>query len=388
MDPGLASRARARFAEVFAAGEPPAVAFAPGRINLIGEHTDYNDGFVLPMAIGRGVAVGFRRRPDRRLRAHALAFGETRQVGLDGLAVGAVEGWMAYVAGVAWALETVGFRLPGLDLAIATDLPIGAGLSSSAALEVAVARAFSAAAGIPWDPVVMAQLCREAEQLFAGTPCGVMDQLASAAAQAGSALLLDCRSLAFEPVPIPAEAAFVVMDTGVRRSLAGSAYAERRAACEKAVAVLAAIDSRVRALRDVDAAGLEAAREGLEPVVFRRATHVVTETLRPAALAEALRRADLGAAGRQLDESHASLRDLFEVSSPELEAITGLARAHPACHGARLTGAGFGGCAIALVDRGEAAAFVAETEARYQDASSRAGSCFACEPEPGARLIT
>ena len=377
----LVGRAHGLFTEQFGAPEPSGLAFAPGRVNLIGEHTDYNDGFVLPMAIDRGVVIAFRRRPDRRVRAHAALFAETREVELDGLEPRGVTGWAVYVAGVAWALEAAGHRLPGLDLVIDADLPRAAGLSSSAALEVAVARAWCAAANISWDPVAMARLCHRAENEFVGVPCGVMDQFAAAVSRRGCATLLDCRSLALRAIPLPADATVVILDTGVRRELAISAYAERRAACAAAVTALQALAPGVIALRDVDLAMLESARGRLEPVVFRRALHVVQENARPAALAVALQNGDLPRAGRLLNESHASLRDLYEVSCEELDQVTERARAHPACLGARMTGAGFGGCAIALVAHAGAAAFA-------RSLASAARVVFIARAEAGARLVT
>ncbi len=235
VDPALLRRAEQRFAEQF--GAPgPRLAVAPGRVNLIGEHTDYNDGFVLPMAIGRCTAIAFRPRADRRLRAHAVAFGETKELDLADLAPPGGSDWLSYVAGVAWALAEEGFQFPGLDAVVDGDVPIGAGLSSSASLELAAARAFAAAGGLPWDAVRMAKLGQKAENRYVGMNCGLMDQFASAVSREGCALLLDCRSLAAEPVPVPAGAAVVVMDTGARRALAGSAYNDRRSACEAAVA--------------------------------------------------------------------------------------------------------------------------------------------------------
>jgi galactokinase len=375
------------------ADTPVRVVRGPGRVNLIGEHTDYNDGFVLPMALDRGVAAAFRGRADRNLRVHACAFGETREVALDGLLPLSAKGnghggWMAYVAGVGWALERAGHHLPGLDLVVAADLPMGAGLSSSAALEVAVARAWCEAAGLPWHPAEAARLCQQAENEFAGTACGLMDQFAAAASEDGCALLLDCRTLATEPVPLPPAVAVVVMDTGVRRSLAASsAYNDRRAACEAAVAALRDVDGRVRALRDVDLPLLLSARGRLDPVAFRCARHVVEENLRPASMAGALRRGDLAEAGRLMAASHASLRDLLQVSSPHLDLISDLARRHPVCHGARMTGAGFGGCAVALVEASHAATFAADVERGYRAAVEPAPAFFVCRPSGGARRL-
>ncbi len=231
------------------------VALAPGRVNLIGEHTDYNDGYVLPMAIDRHVGVAFAARADRVLRARAAAFGESVELELDRIAPG-IAGWFGYVAAVAWALERDGHRVRGVDLWIEGDVPLGAGLSSSAALELAVARAFAASSGLEWDPVAMARCCQRAENDFVGVQCGLMDQLAAAACEENAALLIDCRTLETESVALPAAAAVVVMDTGVRRSLADSEYNQRRAACDAAVAAIAEHFPTVRSLRDVTPARL------------------------------------------------------------------------------------------------------------------------------------
>jgi len=380
-------QAARRFHEAFG-GPPPRLAEAPGRVNLIGEHTDYNDGFVLPMGIARHAVVAFRPRADRRLRAASVAFDETRTVDIDTLAPGGGGGhWMDYVAGVAWALRQDGRDVRGADLAVAGDVPIGAGLSSSAALEVAVARALCAASSLPWDAVEMARLCQRAENAYVGMNCGVMDQFAASASAEGHALLLDCRSLKTEAVPLPAGAAAVVMDTGVRRSLAGSAYNDRRRSCEEAVAVLRGASPDVRALRDVTAALLEAERGHLDPVAFKRAAHVVVENFRPVQMAAALRAGDLATAGRLMNESHASLRDLYEVSCAELDAMVEIAQAQAGCLGARMTGAGFGGCAVALVESTHAEAFTGEVERTYRARYDLPAALFTGRPAAGARLV-
>lgn len=386
MDSRLIGEVRTSFAELFPGG-PPRVAFAPGRVNLIGEHTDYNDGFVLPMAISRGVAVAFRPRTDRRIRAHSISHRAAATIALDDLEATPRTDWAAYIAGVAWALSSPARIPPGLDLCIAADLPIGAGLSSSAALELAAARAFASAGGWAWDPVETARLCQRAENEFVGVQCGVMDQFASAVCEEGRALLLDCRSLRHEPVPIPENAVVVVMDTGIRRKLTAGAYNERRAACEAAVAAIRTVDPSVSALRDVDRALLERTRTRMSEVVFRRASHVVAESARPVLLAEALRRGDLAAAGTLMNDSHASLRDLYEVSCPELDLLAGLARDQKGCFGARMTGAGFGGCAVALVDSKQAESFAREVAARYGATSGLATWAWISRPESGASLV-
>jgi galactokinase len=384
--PAFVPALRARFGDAF--GRPAeAVAFAPGRVNLIGEHTDYNDGFVLPAGLDRGIGAAFARRADRRLRALSVAFGETRELELDALAPPGGADWIAYVAGVAWALLSSGLSLSGIDLALDGDVPVGAGLSSSAAVEMAVARALCAAADLPWSPFEMARLGQKAENQYVGVNCGLMDQFASAASKDGAALLLDCRTFETRSVPIPERAALVVMDTGARRRLAASAYNDRRASCEAAVAVVRTIDPAVRALRDVDEALLAKARGALDDVTYRRARHVVLENRRPLAMAEALGRGDLEHAGTLMNESHESLRDLYEVSSTELDLISGLAREHPACHGARMTGAGFGGCAVALVDEDDAAAFIAEVEPAYRAQTGLPSAFFSFRPAAGARLL-
>jgi galactokinase len=384
MESRLVSRVRARYLEAFGEG-PDGVAVAPGRVNLIGEHTDYNDGFVFPMAIDRGLAVAFRRRDDGRLRVHSDATGETWEADVAGLTPPVYARWSDYVAGVAWALLQAGHAVGGADLAVAGDVPIGAGLSSSAALEVAAARALAAAHDLPWEPVAMARLCQRAENEFVGMACGVMDQFTAACSRAGQALLLDCRSLEAEHAPLPESAAVVIMDTGVRRSLARSAYNERRAACESALASLRRVEPGLRALRDVSPELLRSEGPRLDPIARMRAAHVVAENQRPGAMADALRRGDLAGAGALMNDSHASLRDLYEVSCIELDRVVQLARTHGACYGARLTGAGFGGCAVALVERDAAEALARDVERRYR--GGLLASCFDCRPAECAHLV-
>jgi galactokinase len=387
IDPTLLQRATARFAERFGEDPAPSVAVAPGRVNLIGEHTDYNDGFVLPMAIGRTAIVVFRRRPDRRLRLHSIAYDEKKDLDLDALAAPADGEWYSYVAGVAWAFAAEGLEAPGLDAVVDGDVPLGAGLSSSAALEMATARALAAAGSAEWDPVRMARLGQKAENEYVGMNCGIMDQFASSACREGHALLLDCRSLETRPVPVPEAAAVVVMDTGARRSLAGSAYNDRRAACERVVAHLQKTHPEVKALRDVTLDMLKAEEAALDPADLRRARHVVPENTRPVQMADALQAGNLELAGQLMDDSHASLRDLYEVSCEELDLITEIARAQPGCFGARMTGAGFGGCAVALV-RAEATAPFCETVlSAYKAKIDLPAALYPCRPMPGARLL-
>ena len=380
---------RATIADAFAArfGAPPAlVARAPGRVNLIGEHTDYNDGFVLPMAIDRAAWLAFRPRGDRRVSVTALDFGTTSDFDLAQF-VHVPEGnpdqeWEEYARGVAWALAESGRTLThGLEGVVAGDVPVGAGLSSSAALELAFARAFATANDLAWDPAAMAKLAQRAENAWVGVNSGIMDQLIAAAGEAGHALLIDCRSLATRAVPIPDSVAVVVLDTATRRGLVDSAYNERRRECEAAARYFG-----VPALRDVSVEEFERRAGGLDPVTRKRARHVVTEDARTLAAADALQRGDVAEVGRLMDASHASLRDDFEVSRPELDAIVRLARAHPACLGARMTGAGFGGCGVALVARAQADAFAATVAGQYEAEVKLTPAVYVCTASDGAAI--
>ena len=377
--------ARARFTAVFG-GHADGVASAPGRVNLVGEHTDYNDGFVLPMAIDRGVTATFAGRHDGRLRVHAASFNDTREFAIDELRSPGEGHWSAYAAGVLWAIHRAGEPLCGLDLVLVGDLPVGAGLSSSAAVEMAVARAACAVAGIAWEPIRMARFAWEAEREFVGVPCGIMDQMASAASHAGCAMLLDCRSLDVRNVALPAEAIVLIMDSGVRRTLASSAYGERRAECLRAVDAIRTLAPDVVALRDVDEELLARAEPRMDLTAFRRARHFVFENVRPQEMADALASGDLEAAGRVMNASHVSLRDLYDVSSPELDALVEAAQRRRGCYGARMTGAGFGGCAIALVTRSEANAVKRDVEHEYRLKTGREAACFVSTATAGAML--
>jgi galactokinase len=380
-------RLRFPFRSEFGRSDPARIALAPGRVNLIGEHTDYNDGWVLPMAIDRKIGVAFAPRDDRLLRVRSVVFDQTREISIDDLAPPGGSEWFSFPAGVAWAMISSGLEVSGADLVVDGDVPLGSGLSSSSALVMAAALALCEVSGIPWSPVEMALLGHRVESDWVGIKGGVMDQFTAAMAREGHALLLDCRSLSHSPVRIPDEAVVVVMDTGAPRTLVGSAYNERSASCRAAVEALKEADREVRALRDVNLDFLEANRELLDETTYRRTRHVVEENARPPAMSEALAKGDLVKAGRLMDESHTSLRDLYEVSSFELDLFTTLSREHPACFGARLTGAGFGGCAIALVSADGVEEFMEETHSRYRERVQLSSSIFACRPESGARLL-
>ncbi len=378
--PITAHQVASRFAQHF--GSPPRwISRAPGRVNLIGEHTDYNEGFVLPMAIDRAVWIAFRDRDDHRVVVHSANYGETGEFSLDQFDKAAA-GWMEYFKAVAWALHEAGHRLAGWEAVVHGDVPVGAGLSSSAALELAIARAFAAVAGLPWDPKAMALLGQRAENQWIGVRCGIMDQLVSAAGCADHALLIDCRSLDVQPVPIPGSLAVVILDTGTRRGLVDSVYNERRAECESAAEFFG-----VRALRDVDIDRFQQVSHQLEQPVRRRALHVVTENDRVLQAIDALRRGDLAALGVLMNKSHASLREDYQVSSDALDAIVHAAASQAGCYGARMTGAGFGGCAVAVVDAATAQAFAANVATEYHRATGNTPATYICRPAGGAELL-
>jgi galactokinase len=362
-------------------GAPAAfIARGPGRVNLIGDHTDYNDGFVLPMAIDRAVWIALRPRRDGRVSVHSLDFAETREFDPTSETRDA-EGWVEYIRGVAWALRQSGRAVCGWDGVTMGDVPVGAGLSSSAALELASARAFAAACSLPWAPEEMALLAQRAENEWVGVNCGIMDQLISAAGEAGHALLIDCRTLETRAVPLPDGTVVVVLDTATRRGLVGTAYNERRSQCEAAAAVLG-----VAALRDVDRATFERGESELNSVTRRRARHVITENARVLDAAEALADGDVQTVGRLMNESHASLRDDFEVSRDELDIMADVAATRPGCYGARMTGAGFGGCAVALVDSAVADEFTRDVAREYERATGLRPAIYVCAAAQGASV--
>ena len=366
------------------------IARAPGRVNLIGEHTDYNDGYVFPVAIDRYVSVAFAARSDdtNSFRGYSLDYDEERVASFDELAPRrGPPTWFDYVAGVAWALLHDGVPLRGLDFVVLGDVPIGAGLSSSAAIELAMARAFLDVSGVAWDGEQAALAGQRAENDYIGVNSGIMDQMASALSQAGTAMLLDCRDLSFRAVSIPESLLVVVMDTGTRRALAGSAYNERRASCERVTKLIGDGGANVRALRDVTEADLEASRGRFDATDYRRALHVVHENARTLEMARALEAEDTATIKELMARSHASLRDLYEVSSPELDRVVSIASSHPACHGARMTGAGFGGCAVALVSSHLGAPHELDEFCDHLRRSYSAGEIYVCHTVGGAHLI-
>jgi len=357
---------------------PDGVWSAPGRVNLIGEHTDYNEGFVLPTAIDREVLAAVRRRPDDLVTCRSLDVPQTATARLDELGPGAHAGWSAYVLGVVWALREAGVAVTGLDIVVASDVPVGAGLSSSAALEAATGIAVAELCGSDLDRTQLAVLCRRAETEVVGAPVGIMDQMASLSGRQGGALLLDCRSLAVQHVPLALEQAglvLLVLDTRVDHAHAGGQYADRRRSCEQAAAELG-----VPALRDADLASVERRLTG---ELLRCARHVVTEDARVLDTVAALHAGDMAAVGALFALSHASMRDDFRISCPELDVAVAAALRGGAV-AARMTGGGFGGCATALVPVDRQERVKAEVVRAFWDSGFHAPDVFAVQPSGGA----
>jgi galactokinase len=359
---------------------------APGRINLIGEHTDYNDGLVLPMAIDRSTVVAAVARPDREVHVTTAWRSAAASFSLDDEPAQASGEWLSYVHGMAACLEHAGIELRGAELHIESDIPVGAGLSSSAALELAVGRALLGLADREVAAAELARLAQQAEHRYAGTRCGIMDQLASACGVAGHALLIDCATLALEPVPIPESAVLLVCDTGVRHALATSAYNTRRDECEAALARLRALQPELRSLSEGNAALL--ARAGLPRPLQQRAAHVVSENARVRATASALAAGELREVGRLMHASHVSLRDDYEVSCDELDVLVEAGLRSPHVLGARMTGGGFGGSAIALVERASVAAAEQDLVQAFAARFGRKPPVFAVTASDGAREIS
>lgn len=370
---------RDAFAELSA--RPPRFFRAPGRVNLIGEHVDYSEGFVLPLAIDRATVAAAAPRDDRTVRVRSLATGETAEFSLDQSDPRPRGNWLDYAQGVALALAR---RVPlrGADVALRTTVPIGAGLSSSAAFELAVGLALLSAAGAELEPRELAHAAQEAENAFVGLRSGIMDQLASALGMRDHALLIDCRSEDVTPVPLPPQAALVVADSGVKHELAGSAYNERRAESEEAARRLGA-----RTLRDVSIA--EFARRGalLPDPLRRRARFVVGENARVLATVSALRNGDLTDVGRLMNDSHDALRDDYEVSAPELDLLVEAARQVDGVYGARMTGGGFGGSIVALVRREASTLLARALESAYAARYGRKPSVTQVNAADGAAPI-
>jgi galactokinase len=380
-----AERAVATFRAAFN-DEPACAVRAPGRVNLIGEHTDYNDGFVLPCAIDFDTVVAAGARDDAMVRVAAADFGgQVDQFRLDAPIVPRPDApWATHVRGVVAMLLRHGVALRGADLAIAGNVPQGAGLSSSASLEVAVAQAFKVLQRLDTlGATEIAQIAQRAENEFVGCQCGIMDPLVSACGEAGHALLIDCRSLQTQPVPLPDDLAVMIVHSGVRRGLVDSAYNERRRQCEAA-----ARHHGVTALRDLTLDALLAGSAGLDATTFARARHVVTENRRTLDAAAALGRGDLLRLGALMAESHASMRDDFEITVPAIDRLVEIAQqAIGSEGGARMTGGGFGGCVVALAPRARVAAVAAAVEAGYRSPQGKPATLHVCRAAAGAGAL-
>ncbi len=377
----IAEQFRAKF------GANPRVYRAPGRVNLIGEHTDYNEGYVMPVALGFYCWVAISARDDQRLVINSDGFSDTAEVELDSPEIHPRKTWSDYPVGVALELKRAGVPLCGANLLIHGEVPMGAGLSSSAAIEVATALALAEQSGHSPDRVQLALLCQKAENEFVGARCGIMDQFISLHGRKNHALLLDCRALDFELVAIPECVRLVICNTMVKHEHASSGYNQRRAECEEAVQRLAKVLPGIRSLRDVTLDQLELHRGTLSEVLHKRALHVIAENARVLGATEALRAEDLERFGKRMAESHSSLRDLYEVSCAELDLMVEQAHRQEGVYGARMTGGGFGGSTINLVESRFADAFAENMARGYEKETGIVPQIYICAAAEGAGAV-
>ena len=368
-------------------GVKPMVVEAPGRVNLIGEHTDYNDGFVLPAAIQLRTRVAVAARTDRRLALASENYSEQVEFELEQLPATARRHWSDYAVGVARQLAALGIQVPGTNMLVCGEVPLGAGLSSSASLEVAVCRALLEVSGEKLEGAEMARACQRAENEFVGARCGIMDQFVSVHGEKDHALLLDCRSLEYRQLPIPEDVRLVICNTMVRHSLAGGEYNQRRKECEAGARFFARRDETVTALRDVSLENFRKHEKDLPETVRKRCQHVISEDARVMRGVEALSGNDVALFGRLMGESHASLRDDFEVSCEELDVMVKLAGNVEGVYGARMTGGGFGGCTINLVKSEAVEAFQKKVAEGYERATGRKPEIYVCTAADGVKRV-
>jgi len=378
----LADALSARFEEAYKTR--PRIFRAPGRVNLIGEHTDYNDGYVMPAAIEFYTWVAVSERQSSTLHVESAQFSEAAEWPLDGLSGPPTKHWSDYVRGVAAVLGAAAYPIRGANLMIHGQVPLGAGLSSSAALEVSTALALLATGNRPAPPTELAQLCQRAEHEYAGTRCGIMDQFIATFGSAGHALMLDCRSLEYKLLPLPKDVRLVICNSMVKHELAGGEYNRRRADCETGVRILRQHLPGVRALRDVSLPDLEIHRNEMSEVVYRRCHHVISENQRVRDAAAALESGDLARFGQLMYASHRSLGDDYEVSCRELDLLVDLAAGQEGIYGARMTGGGFGGCTINLVRSDLAEKFRNEVAAGYARETGMQPEIYICSAADGA----
>jgi galactokinase len=371
-----------RFAEIF--GRQPKIFRAPGRVNLIGEHTDYNDGFVMPCAIDFAAHVAISSRPDQKLLLRSQNFPEQFEFHAGNLPTQRLGTWSDYVIGVAVALQQMGRSMQGANVLVAGDVPIGSGLSSSAAVEVASTLAFISLNGASLPMPDIARLCQSAENSYVGARVGIMDQFVSCLGKAGHALMLDCRSLDCKLIPIPKSVRLVICNTMVKHEHASGEYNRRREECEQGLKHFARLSPGVRALRDVSAVQLETHRDGFPSVVYQRCLHVLQENQRVLKSAECLERGNLRRFGELMGESHRSLRDLYQVSCRELDAMVEIAEGLEGFYGGRMTGGGFGGCTVNLVNADDVERFGQEIAERYQRTTGIEPEVYVCSAADGA----
>jgi galactokinase len=369
-------------------GAPEIVVRAPGRVNLIGEHTDYNDGYVLPVAIDRGTCVAARPRQDASVRVVAADLHDQDEFSLDHIDHSTDHPWSEYIRGVAAELVEAGHRLRGADLLVRSNLPRGSGLSSSAALEVAAGHTFCRLNGLELSGKELALLGQRAENTFVGVQCGIMDQFVVALGRADHALLIDCRDLEYRAVAVPPQVKIVVCDSQTERSLANSAFNQRRAECAEAVRLFRHWYPAARSLRDLTLDQLREHEQEIPDPVRARARHVISENERTLKGAAALERGDVSIFGELMDESHSSLRHDYEVSSPEIDVLTEAARGVAGCFGSRLTGAGFGGCTVSLVEESAIAQFRRRVAEAYLEATGREALFYVCRASDGVRQLS
>jgi len=363
---------------------PDVTVRAPGRVNLIGEHTDYNDGFVLPAAIDRAIEFGARRRKDRVVRAYSIDFQEQVEFSLEAIEKDNEHPWSNYLRGVLKFLQEDGHSFTGIDVAFGGNVPREAGLSSSAAVEVGAVALSMKLFNIELDPLEVVRLARRAENDFVNVPCGIMDQFACALGKRDHALFLDCRNLSYRHIPLSGRVKIVVCYSGVRRALAASEYEIRLKQCRQAVAQLGTTGLAVKSLREIDLTDLEVGRHSLSEILLKRARHVVSENDRVLKAVKDLEQGDLESFGRLMVASHESLRDDYEVSCRELDVLVDLALKQPGVLGARMTGAGFGGCTVNLVLAGAAESFAEAVQEGYKKATGLNAEVYVCEASDGA----
>jgi galactokinase len=370
----------------------PLVFQAPGRVNLLGEHTDYSGGFCMPAALNFNTLIAATPRTDRLLRLHSLDFSESVEISLDELEAwraGKGDGhWSAYVAGVAWSLMERGIAVGGAELSLQGNVPPGAGLSSSASVEVATATTLLALAGATMPKAEIALACQRAENVYVGAPCGIMDQFISASGVAGNALAIDTRALTAELAPIPDALRLVVCNSMVRHSVAGGEYAQVRREVEEAAAAIGRMHPEVKQLRDANLAMLEEAKPTMSHEAFLRGRHVISDSQRVLDGVAALRAGDVKRFGQLMDEAHVSFRDDFGASCAECDVLVELAQGLGGCLGSRLTGGGFGGCTVSLVEAEAAADFAAKLTAEYKGKTGVSADIFICEIADGAGLVS